>query len=100
MGAACGSYPACRSIKATGCANKVDTVGKGLMCAADAPGVDSWTSPELKWVTAALRLYLHFDGDVAGTTCGKMLWGSDATSFRKDPNMARTEMHGPRAMVV
>lgn len=93
----CESYPSCKSMKAKGCSLKIDVVGKGHMCACDAPGLDTWTSPELKWVTSLLRLYLHHDGDQTGTTCGTQIWEAGDDSLQEDPNVATVELHGPVA---
>jgi len=95
----CAQYPPCKSISAENCLNKVGVVGSGVMCSTNAPGVETWTSPELKWITTTLKLYLHNSGN-AGSACGAMMWGSADTSFRKDPNMATTEIHGPRGLMV
>merc|ERR1712006_5130 len=91
----CESYPSCKSMNASGCSVKIDAVGAGHMCACDAPGLDTWTSPELKWVTTLLRLYLHHDGDQSGTACGAQIWADGKDSLQKDPNAATVELHGP-----
>lgn len=92
----CETYPPCSSmIGATDCTAKLDFVGSGHMCACDAPGLDTWTSPELKWVTAALRLYLHEHSASSG--CGAMLWGDKHGSLSNDPNVASVETHSKHA---
>jgi dienelactone hydrolase len=94
----CGGYPSCSSMTgAYGCDAKVAVVGSGHMCACDAPGLDTWTSPELKWVTSALRLYLHHN---ASSVCGALLWGNGDQSLQRDPNVANVEEVGsPQADV-
>jgi len=89
----CETYPPCENMSsAHGCTLKVDFVGVGHMCACDAPGLDTWTSPELKWVTAALRSHLHH-GNSASSYCSKLLVGDMPGSFKNSPDVATLEMH-------
>jgi len=90
----CEAYPPCGSMtNASGCSLKTAAVGTGHFCALDAPGLDTWTSPELKWVTTALRLYLQHN-DASASVCKSILWGNGQDSLRMDANMAKVEMHG------
>jgi len=86
--AACEAYPDCTAIVAAeDCANKVKAFsGKGHMCPAAAPGA-SWTSPEEKWITTALRLYLQ-QGLTSSSACYKQLFEQGADSLSNDKNVA------------
>merc|ERR1712003_99132 len=85
---ACEAYPDCTAITAAeDCANKVKAFsGKGHLCPAAAPGA-SWTSPEEKWITVALRLYLQ-QGLARSSACYKQLFQSGADSLSSDSNIA------------
>lgn len=90
----CESYPSCKDMSDPhGCTLKTGFVGNGHMCACDAPGLETWTSPELKWVTAALRLYLHFQ-NMSSSACGALVWGDGPMSLASDDNMLTVERHG------
>jgi len=74
----CSQYPPCNT---TSCSVKVDAVGSGHMCACAAPfsSTPGWQSPELPWVTAALKLWLHLDGD-SSSGCYNMIWADDTSA--------------------
>lgn len=94
--AICDTFPPCDFMNASdpNACKKIHNFGTGHLCACSPPGLgDSWISPELQWVTTALRLYLQQD-NATSTACSTYLWGDGKYSLKKDPHVLLAEMHG------